>query len=72
MSQELTQKLYQQAKDRLEEYVNQEPPAHGDRLAPSAGARQQEIERLRHAVEVAEEAYAKARAGHTEPERIPE
>ena len=72
MSYELALKTYEQAKDRLEEYLNQEPPAHGDRLAPNAGARQQEVERLRHAVEVAKTAYEQAKAQHDRPEPIPE
>lgn len=72
MSYELALKAYEQAKDRLEEYENQEPPAQGDRLAPNAGARQQEVERLRHAVEVAQAAYEHAEAEHIKPERIPE
>ena len=72
MSYETALKAYEQAKDRLVEYENQEPPAHGDRLAPSAGARQQEVERLRHAVEVAQAAYEHAQAQHVEPERTPE
>jgi hypothetical protein len=72
MSYELALKAYEQAKDRLEEYVNQEPPAHGDRLAPNPGARQQEVERLRHAVDMAEAAYQHAKAEHDTPERIPE
>jgi len=68
MSYELELKMYEQAKDRLEEYLRQEPPAAGDRLAPNAGERHQEVQRLRHAVEMAEQAYehAKARAGHIE------
>lgn len=72
MSYELALKTYEQAKDRLEKYQSQEPPAHGDRLAPNAGARQQEIERLRHAVEVAKTAYEHAKAQHDRPEPIPE
>lgn len=72
MSYELALKAYEQAKDRLEEYVGKEPPAAGDRLAPNAGARQQEIERLKHAVEMAEAAYEQAKAEHAGPERIPE
>lgn len=66
MSYELAQKVYEQAKDRLEEYVNQAPPPASDRLAPDVGVRDQEVERLRHAVEVAKEAYEHAKAQHDE------
>ena len=64
MSCELALKLYEQAKDRLEDYVNQTPPPDGNRLAPGAGEREQEVERLRHAVDLAEEAYERAKAEH--------
>lgn len=66
MSCELAQKVYEQAKDRLEEYVNQAPPEAGDRLAPGPGERAQEVERLRDAVAMAEEAYEHAKAEHVE------
>ena len=64
MSCEQAQELYEQAKDRLEEYVNHAPDSEGDRLAPGPGERAQEIERLRHAVEMAEQAYEKAKIDH--------
>lgn len=67
MSCELARKIYEQAKDRLEEYVNQAPTSAGDRLGPGAGERSQEIQRLRHAVEMAEQAYERARAEHVRP-----
>jgi hypothetical protein len=66
MSCELALKIYEQAKDRLQEYVDQPPPAAGDRLAPGPGERAQEVERLRHAIEMAEQAYEHARAEHVE------
>lgn len=66
MSCELALKVYEQAKDRLEEYVNQSPPAPGDRLAPNPGGRDQEVERLKHAVEMARQAYEQAKAEHVE------
>lgn len=66
MSCELAQKVYEQAKDRLEEYVNHAPPTLDDRLGPGAGERDQEIERLKHAVDIAKEAYERAKADHVE------
>lgn len=66
MSCELALKIYEQAKDRLQEYVDQAPPSPGDRLAPNAGAREQEVERLRHAVAMAQQAYLRAKAEHVE------
>ena len=66
MSGELAFKLYQQASDRLEEYIRHAPPASDEHPAPSPGEREQEIERLRHAVELAKQAYVRARADHAE------
>jgi hypothetical protein len=66
MSCELAQKVYEQAKDRLEEYVSHAPPSAGDRLGPGAGEREQEIERLKHAVDIAEQAYERAKLDHVD------
>lgn len=64
MSCELAFKLYQQASDRLAEYINQAPSSSDGHTVPTPGEREQEIERLRRAVETAEEAYVRARADH--------
>lgn len=57
-------KLYEQAKDRLEEYFNK-PEDPSDRLDPGPGQREQEIERLQHAVVLAADAYERAKKeGH--------
>lgn len=70
MSCEMALKIYEQAKDRLDEYVNQAPSPDRDRMAAGRDEQHQEIERLKHAVEMARQAYEHARAEHVDRDHI--